>query len=297
LWITNGEIDMQFRHLQLGDLPLYVAIDGADVRRRPYLFVTHEVGGCPPDYYSDEGQMWGSPLYDWPAMRADGFRWWTERVRRTLELVDAVRIDHFRGLVAYWAIPGRARTARSGKWRRAPGRELLGTVRAALGHVPLVAEDLGVITPAVHRLRHEFSLPGMAVLQFELMGGAAQDGRLWHDEDRLIYVGTHDNATAAEWLRGATRDERRHLERSLEVAGIDEAPSPWAMIRLAHSAPARIAVVSAQDLLGLGRSARMNTPSRRQGNWRWRLAPGALTDELAGRLREVTSGARRQSTA
>ncbi len=281
----------------LGDMPLYVAMDGADARLRPNLFVTREVGGCPPDYYSDDGQLWGSPLYNWPAMRADGFRWWTERVRRTLELVDAVRIDHFRGLVAYWAIPGRARTARSGKWRRAPGRELLTTVRAALGRVPLVAEDLGVITPAVHRLRREFALPGMAVLQFELMGGSVQDGRLWHDEDRLIYIGTHDNATAAEWLTGATRDERRHLERSLAAAGIDEAPSPWALVRLAHAAPSRIAIVSAQDLLGLGRSARMNTPSRRRGNWRWQLPPGSLTDDLAEQLRQVTVDARRQSTA
>lgn len=281
----------------LGDMPLYVAMDGADARLRPGLFVTGEVGGCPPDYYSDDGQLWGSPLYNWPAMRADGFRWWTERVRRTLELVDAVRIDHFRGLVAYWAIPGRARSARSGKWRRAPGHELLTRVRAALGPVPLVAEDLGVITAAVHRLRREFALPGMAVLQFELMGGSAQDGRLWHDEDRLIYIGTHDNATASEWLTGATRAERRHLERSLTAAGIDEPPSAWALVRLAHAAPSRIAIASAQDLLGLGRAARMNTPSRRRGNWRWQLAPGALTDELAERLRQVTVDAGRQSTA
>ena len=153
-----------------------------------------------------------------------------------------------------------------------------------------------MITPAVHRLRREFALPGMAVLQFELMGGSAQDGRLLHDEDRLIYVGTHDNATALEWLTGANRDERRNLERSLAAAGIDEAPSPWAMARLVHAAPSRIAIVSAQDLLGLGRSARMNTPSRRRGNLRWQLPLGALTVYLAERLRQVTVEARRQST-
>ena len=209
----------------LGDMPLYVAKDGADARLRPHLFVTREVGGCPPDYYSDDGQLWGSPLYDWAAMRTDGFRWWTERLRRTLELVDAVRVDHFRGLVAYWAIPSGARTARSGRWRRAPGRELLHAVRAALGGVPLVAEDLGVITPAVDRLRREFALPGMAVLQFELMGGPVQEGRLWHDEDRLVYVGTHDNATATEWLAGASATERRNLARSLELAGIEDRKS------------------------------------------------------------------------
>jgi len=277
----------------LGDMPLYVAKDGADARLRPHLFVTREVAGCPPDYYSDDGQLWGSPLYDWAAMRADGFRWWTERLRRTLELVDAVRIDHFRGLVAYWAIPGNAATARSGKWRRAPGREVLHAAGDALGRVPLVAEDLGVITPAVDRLRREFALPGMAVLQFELMGGPAQDGRLWHDEDRLIYVGTHDNATAAEWLAGASAAERRYLARSLALAGIDEAGSPWALVRLAHAAPGRIAIVSAQDILGLGRAARINMPARRRGNWRWQLTPGVLTDELAARLREVTIASQR----
>jgi len=272
----------------LGDMPLYVAKDSADARLRPELFVRAEVGGCPPDYYSDEGQLWGSPLYDWPAMRRDGFRWWMERIRRTLELVDAVRIDHFRGLVAYWAIPAGARTARRGRWRRAPGRQLLERVLGELGHVPLVAEDLGVITPAVERLRRDFQLPGMVVLQFEVMGGAAQAGRLWHDEDRIVYPGTHDNATAAQWLRSASPTERRNLARSLEQAGIHGRPSAWAMVRLAHAAPARIAIASAQDLLGLGAPARMNTPSRRHGNWRWRLAPGALSRELAERLRDVT---------
>jgi 4-alpha-glucanotransferase len=272
----------------LGDMPLYVAPGGAEVRMHPELFVTSEVAGVPPDYFSEDGQLWGSPLYDWPAMRADGFAWWTERVRRTLELVDAVRLDHFRGLVAYWAIPAGARTARDGRWRRAPGREVIRAVTAVLGRVPLVAEDLGIITPAVHRLRRELRLPGMAVLQFMIDRGPVQANPLWRQQDRVIYPGTHDNATVAQWLRALPAQQRSHLDESLRAEGIDGPRSPWSLVQLAHAAPARIAIVAAQDLLGLGREGRMNTPGQRQGNWRWRLAAGALTDDLAARLRDLT---------
>lgn len=273
----------------LGDMPLYVAKDGADAALRPELFVSSEVAGCPPDYFSEDGQLWGSPLYDWPAMRADGYRWWIERIRRTLELVDAVRIDHFRGLVAYWSIPADAKTARSGRWRRAPGRALLAAARAELGVVPLVAEDLGLITPAVHRLRREFDLPGMAVLQFMFDGGPVQGNPLWGDEDRMIYPGTHDNATSAQWLRRLSALQRRHVDQSLALAGLDGPRSAWSLVLLAHTAPARIAIVSAQDLLGLGREGRMNIPAQRRGNWRWQLSPEALTVDLGVRLREVTA--------
>ncbi len=277
----------------LGDMPLYVATDGADATLRPDLFGMGEVAGCPPDYFSEDGQLWGSPLYDWPAMRADGYRWWIERIRRTLELVDAVRIDHFRGLVAYWSIPEGSETARSGRWRRAPGRELLDTARAQLGSMPLVAEDLGLITPAVHRLRRAFGLPGMAVLQFMVDLGPVQSNRLWADEDRVIYPGTHDNAPSAQWLRGLSALQRRHVDESLALAGLRGPRSAWSLVQLAHAAPARIAIVSAQDLLGLGREGRMNTPGQRRGNWRWQLAPGALTTDLAARLRDVTAEAGR----
>jgi 4-alpha-glucanotransferase len=272
----------------LGDMPVYVAPASADHELRPELFIEGEVAGVPPDYFSDDGQLWGSPLYDWTVMRRDGFRWWTERVRRTLELVDAVRIDHFRGLVAYWAVPAGARTARHGRWRRAPGRALLAALEDALGDVPFVAEDLGVITPAVDRLRIDYHLPGMMVLQFEVMGRAAQEGRLWSQEDRVAYPGTHDNAPVAEWLATASSRERANLDRSLRIAGIDAADPVWGMIELVHAAPARLAVASAQDLLGLGKEARMNTPSRKRGNWSWRLAAGQLTDALARRLAGLT---------
>ena len=277
----------------LGDMPLYVATDGADAVLRPELFVRKEVAGCPPDYFSDDGQLWGSPLYDWPSVRADGFRWWVERIRRTLDLVDAVRIDHFRGLVAYWSIPAGAPTARFGRWRRAPGRELLTAVRNQLGGVPFVAEDLGVITPAVHRLRRDLGLPGMAVLHFMMDHAPVQANRLWDDEDRVIYPGTHDNAPSAHWLRRLSPAHRRHVDESLALAGIVGTRSGWSLVQLAHGAPARIAIVSAQDLLELGREARMNTPGQRRGNWRWQLGRGALTPELAARLRELTVAAGR----
>lgn len=271
----------------LGDMPLYVAADGAETRLHPELFATGEVAGVPPDYFSADGQLWGSPLYDWPHMRATGFRWWVERVRRSTELVDAVRLDHFRGLVSYWAVPRSARTARHGRWRRAPGAELLGAVRDALGAVPLVAEDLGVITPAVNRLRRRFDLPGMAVLQFMLGGRTAQASPLWDQADRIVYTGTHDNPTTAQWLRGLGQRDRTRLVRSLREAAIAEVPSPWALVRLAYAAPAGIAIIPAQDLLGLGAGARMNTPSRRAGNWRWRLEPGQLSADLAARVRDA----------
>ena len=277
----------------LGDMPLYVAPDGADTAVRSELFVRQEVAGCPPDYFTDDGQLWGSPLYDWPSVRADGYRWWVERVRRTLDLVDAVRIDHFRGLVAYWSIPAGAPTARFGRWRRAPGRELLTAVREQLGSVPFVAEDLGVITPAVHRLRRDFGLPGMAVLHFMMDHAPVQANRLWSEEDRVIYPGTHDNAPSAHWLRQLSPAHRRHVDESLALAGIIGTRSAWSLVQLAHGAPARIAIVSAQDLLGLGREGRMNTPGQRRGNWRWQLGRGALTRDLAARLRELTVAAGR----
>jgi len=261
----------------IGDLPIYVAASGADHVAHPGLFQQGEVAGVPPDLFSADGQLWGNPLYRWPALRATGYRWWIERFRRTFELVDLVRLDHFRGLVAYWSVPASRKTARSGRWRRAPGRELLETVRSELGTLPVVAEDLGVITPPVERLRDDLGLPGMAVLQFAFDGNPRNPHLpANHRRHQLVYTGTHDNDTALGWYRGHP------------VPELDPAEPNWSLIELAYRSRAAVAVVPAQDVLGLGSEARMNTPGRGTGNWVWRLEPGQLTSAHARRLRGLT---------
>ncbi len=273
----------------LGDLPLYVAAGSVDVASHPEIFRTDAVAGVPPDYFSEDGQLWGNPLYDWDRLRAEGFAWWIARVRRSLELHDAVRLDHFRGLEAHWAVPADATTARDGAWIPTPGREMLDAVEGTLGHdIPIVAEDLGIITDQVEELRRHFRLPGMMVLQFEMDDHPAQDGRLWHEEDRVAYPGTHDNATVEEWWASVDDRLRWHVTESAHRCGIADGPPHRTMVELAHHAPARIAIASAQDILGLGASARMNTPGTTEGNWTWRLEAGALTDDLARWLRDLT---------
>jgi 4-alpha-glucanotransferase len=271
----------------IGDVPIYVAPGGADHALHPELFQRRVVAGVPPDDYSKSGQLWGNPLYDWQAHRATGFRWWVERFRRTLELVDLARIDHFRGLVAYWAVPEGHRTGRVGRWRRAPGRELLRTVRAQLGELPLIAEDLGLITLPVHRLRDEFDLPGMVVLHWAFAGGRTNPHALAnHEENQVVYTGTHDNDTAVGWFRSLPKRERART-------GLDPREPNWSLIELALSSRAALALIPAQDVLGLGSEARMNTPGRATGNWSWRLRRGQLTAGDAARLRELTAAAGR----
>ena len=273
----------------IGDLPIYVARGSADHVSHAELFVGDVVAGVPPDDFSRTGQLWGNPIYDWRALRATGYRWWIERFRRTFDLVDMTRVDHFRGFVAYWAVPAGETTATAGSWRRGPGRELFDAVREELGSLPLIAEDLGVITPAVDRLREELGLPGMLVLQFGLSEGMTNPHNFdMSAENRVAYTGTHDNDTSRGWWESATPPERRKLERALACAGIGEDEVHWAMIELAFAAQARIAIVPAQDVLGLASEARMNLPGTVGGNWRWRLEKGQLTPELAARLRAAT---------
>jgi len=263
----------------LGDVPIYVAAGSADHRSHPELFQQGIVAGVPPDALSADGQLWGNPLYDWHAHRAQGYRWWIERMRRVFELVDAARIDHFRGLVSYWAVAGGAETARGGSWRRGPGADLFEALRAELGALPLVAEDLGVITPAVDRLREELGLPGMHVLLWAWGRGAANPHRPEnHRELGVVYTTTHDTDTAVGWWDSLSDEER-------EETGLDPAAPHWALIELAERSRCSLAVVPAQDVLGLGSGDRMNTPGQASGNWRWRLRPGQLTSEHAGRLR------------
>lgn len=281
----------------IGDLPIYVAPGGADERGWPELFERGRVSGVPPDDWSTTGQLWGNPLYDWSAMRATGYRWWIERFRRTFELVDVTRIDHFRGFVAYWAVSAKAKTAKRGTWRRGPGRRLFDAVSDALGELPVIAEDLGTITPPVEQLRDDLRLPGMVILQFSFSENLKNPQRPGGDaENSVVYTGTHDNDTTVGWWEAASDAERANVRRALDTAGIDAGEPHWALIKLALAAPARLSIFPAQDILGLGPESRMNTPGRAEGNWSWRLEPGQLTPDLARRLREATEQTGRAQT-
>jgi 4-alpha-glucanotransferase len=281
----------------IGDVPIYVAPGSADHRAHPEIFRDDAVAGTPPDAYTDKGQLWGNPLYDWPALQRRGYRWWTERFRRTFELYDAARIDHFRGFVSYWAVPARARHALSGSWKRGPGRAVFDAAARSLDReLPLIAEDLGVITPAVERLRDGLGLPGMVVLQFGFdPGDLGSPHNPWnHVEARVAYTGTHDHDTVRGWYESLPEERRALVERSIDEAGVREEEPWWSLIRLAFSSPARLAMVQAQDVLGLGGEARMNLPGTKGGSWRWAL--GALpSGDLAKRLREVAEAAGRAS--
>jgi len=274
----------------IGDVPIYVSDAGADVAAWPELFEHGEVAGAPPDPLNASGQHWGNPLYAWPVHRATGFRWWIERFARTFGLVDVARVDHFRGFVAYWAIPPGRKTARSGRWRHAPGHELFTAVERALGDVPLIAEDLGVITKRVYMLRDAFGLPGMVILQWAWDRPRSKvHAPRNHPENAVVYTSTHDTDTAMGWFQSLSRKKR-------QATGLDPRDPAWGLIGLAMSSRARLAIVPAQDVLSLGSDARMNRPGRVYGNWQWRLQGGELTDELAARLREATADGRRLVT-
>jgi 4-alpha-glucanotransferase len=270
-----------------GDMPIYVADDGADHRAHPRLFQEDAVAGVPPDAFSRTGQLWGNPLYDWTAMRHDGYRWWIERFRRAFELVDLTRVDHFRGFVSYWAVPAGNKTAVKGKWRRGPGADLFRAVGAELGELPVVAEDLGVITEPVVRLRRDLGFPGMVVLQFALGGDPANPhlpGN--HEEQAVVYTGTHDNDTTVGWWESLSDEDRAWT-------GLDPGDPAWSLIGHAWESRAALAIAPLQDVLSLGNEARMNLPGSEEGNWRWRVPAGALTDGLAGRLRQLTERTQR----
>jgi 4-alpha-glucanotransferase len=291
----------------IGDMPIFVAHNSADVWARPDLFSLREdgsplvVAGVPPDAFSRTGQLWGNPLYDWGRMRADNYGWWVERMRATLRTVDIVRVDHFRGFAAYWEVPAEHETAEHGRWVEAPGRELFGALRQALGDLPIIAEDLGTITPEVHALRDELGLPGMRVLQFAF-GGDPKDTHLPHNYTRhgVVYTGTHDNDTVVGWFESRSEAAadgtdaagaeslRRERDYCLKYLRSDGREIHWDFIGAAFVSVAALAIVPLQDLLGLDSGARMNTPASAEGNWAWRYAAGALTDELAERLREMT---------
>jgi 4-alpha-glucanotransferase len=277
----------------LGDIAIFVNFDSADVWTDPHLFELDEqlnpirIAGVPPDYFSPTGQRWGNPLYRWDVLEQRGFDWWIRRIRRAAELYDIIRLDHFRGFEAYWAIPAADTTAINGQWTKAPGLKLFRALEAALGPLPLVAEDLGLITAEVDALRLELKMPGMKVLQF----GFGDKGAHIHLPHRFVpdcvaYTGTHDNDTTQGWWRTAGNAERAAVESYLGgLPTIDGTARPvWPLIRATAASVAQLAVVPGQDLLELGSEARMNTPAVAQGNWSWRAPKGCWTPELAGKL-------------
>jgi 4-alpha-glucanotransferase len=278
----------------IGDVPIYVAAESADVRAHPNLFEDGVVAGAAPDVSHPEGQLWGQPVYDWAAMLAEGYRWWIERFRRTFELVDVARVDHFRGFVAYWAVPEGAASPLEGRWRRGPGERLFRAVEDELGHLPLIAEDLGVITPAVDRAREDLGLLGMRILGRGFKRRHRTRHAVWaHPEDTVVYTGTHDHQTLAGWWESAPAADRARAVFDLARAGIGDEP-PWGLVRLALSSRSRLAVLPMQDVLELGDEARMNVPGTYGGrNWRWRLEADQLTDELARKLRDASAAAGR----
>ncbi len=272
----------------LGDVAIFVNMDSADVWVHPDLFELDEelqpvrIAGVPPDYFSPTGQRWGNPLYRWDVLAERGFDWWVERIRRACELYDIVRLDHFRGFEAYWAIPAEEETAVNGEWVKAPGLELFRALAKALGPLPLVAEDLGMITPEVEALRAELGLPGMKVLQFGFNSkGAHLHLPHRHSPSNVAYTGTHDNDTTQGWWNAATKIERSAVEAYVGPVG---KKAVWPLIRATEASVAQIAVVPAQDLLELGSEARMNTPAVAAGNWSWRAPEGCWKPELAARL-------------
>jgi 4-alpha-glucanotransferase len=274
----------------VGDLPIFVAHDSADVWAQQEIFRLDErgrpthVAGVPPDYFSRTGQRWGNPLYRWDVLERRGYDWWLDRFRATLAQVDVVRLDHFRGFEASWEIPADAPTAETGRWVKGPGARFFDAVRGALGALPVIAEDLGVITPEVLGLRDRFELPGMKVLQFAFSGPDNPFLPHRHVRKCAVYSGTHDNDTTRGWYATAPESERHFARRYLGSDGQDIA---WDLIRAAFASVAETAIVPLQDVLDLGSEARMNLPGRPSGNWSWRVRSAALSAAVRDRLRDL----------
>jgi 4-alpha-glucanotransferase len=279
-----------------GDLAIYVNFDSADVWANPGLFKLDEekrpvfVSGVPPDYFSSTGQLWGNPVYQWDVLKKSGYRWWIDRVAHHLDLFDILRIDHFRGLVACWEIPAGEQTAINGKWVEAPVKDFFSSLRQYFQSLPLVAEDLGLITPDVREVMHYFGLPGMKVLLFAFGEDNPQHPYLPHTYEKnfLVYTGTHDNNTVRGWFEcdASPDDKRRFFRYSGREVPVEEVP--WEFIRLAMMSVANQVIIPMQDILGLNGDGRMNRPSIGQGNWEWRLRPGQITEPIAERLLEMT---------
>ena len=276
----------------IGDAPIFVAHDSADVWGNRDLFLLDEAGnpldvaGVPPDYFSATGQRWGNPLYDWDVLAKQDFAWWRERIVNTLRGVDILRLDHFRGFAGYWAVPGSEETAVKGEWRQAPGAALFRSLRRAMGELPLIAEDLGMITPDVERLRDTFAFPGMRILQFAFTSRASKSAFLPHNyvPNSVAYSGSHDNDTSRGWYTSAAPEEQHRARHYLHT---DEAEIVWTMIRTMYASVADTVIIPMQDALDLGSEARMNKPGQLGGNWAWRVLPEQLSPTLAHSLADL----------
>ncbi len=285
----------------IGDVPIYVAHDSADVWANPQFFLLDERGiplkiaGVPPDYFSATGQCWGNPIYNWPLLKQTRFQWWVERLRAALRLYDFIRIDHFRGFEAYWEVPGRETTAVNGRWVKAPGAELFSVLREEFGDLPIIAENLGVITPEVEALRHEFGLPGMAILQFAFGNDPQAPTFKPHNYVRnlVAYTGTHDNDTVVGWWNSSgagdstrtAEDVAKEHAHARAYLGFTDEPVNWVLIRAIMASVANIAIMPMQDILGLGSEARMNLPGMPSGYWKWRMKHGVASTEIAATLK------------
>jgi 4-alpha-glucanotransferase len=278
-----------------GDIPIYVSHDSADVWAQPEIFGLDEetgevaqMAGVPPDYFSETGQLWGNPVYNWEQLAKTGFQWWIDRVKATLEQVDILRIDHFRGFEAFWAVPAGEETAINGEWIKAPGEELFTVLADKLGKLPIVAEDLGVITPEVEALRDRFQFPGMKILQFAFDSDRANPFLPFNYTQRncVVYTGTHDNDTTVGWYTARSQEEQARVVDFLGC--IVPEGIHWSLIRLAMSSVANTAIFPLQDIFGLGTDARMNTPSVAEGNWMWRYSADMLIPWLSNHLQHLT---------
>lgn len=288
----------------MGDVPIYVAHDSADVWANRELFQLDERGhlivqaGVPPDYFSETGQLWGNPIYNWDVLRQQGYAWWIDRMRAALHMFDIVRLDHFRGFEAYWEVPAADVTAVNGRWVKGPGAELFDAMTRALGPLPILAENLGLITPEVELLREQLGYPGMSILQFAFGGdGQAKEFKPHNfPRDRVVYTGTHDNDTTVGWWNaeagGDSTRTREEIEREHDYArrylGTDGRDIHWTLIRAALSSVADTVLIPMQDVLGLGSDARMNLPGRQAGNWQFRFSWDQLTPDITQRLRDLT---------
>ncbi len=280
----------------IGDIPIYVNYDSVDVWAHPEYFKLDDekrpyvVAGVPPDYFSETGQLWGNPIYRWDSLKQDGYDWWVQRIAQTIKLYDFVRIDHFRGLVAYWEVPATENTAIHGEWVEAPAMDFLTHLAKRFSYLPIIAEDLGVITPDVREIMHHFDLPGMKLLLFAFGDDLPTNPYIPHNipKNSVAYTGTHDNNTVKGWFeKELAPEDRKRLFRYLGRKVRTE-ELPWELIRLVMMSVADTVIIPMQDLLGLGEGARMNRPATLKGNWSWRLSPDQLTPDLAQKLREMT---------